>query len=76
MIQICPRTASAVSIQRTVPLAFPLTLILAACSGREQTAVVPHATEGYGSVSPPPSVPGPYAPYEHLTESLRRSGGP
>ena len=28
-------------------------LILAACSGREQTAVAPHATEGCGSSSPP-----------------------
>jgi hypothetical protein len=77
MILICARTASA-SIRRPVLLVFPVALVLAACSGREQTALAPHATEGYGSSSPPrvstlPSVPSPYAPYERLTNSARRS---
>ena len=53
-------------------------LILAACSGREQTAVAPHATEGYGSSSPPRAsslagVPCAYDPYERRTNSARRS---
>ena len=52
MALICARMACA-SIRRPVLLAFPLTLILAAGGGREQTAVAPHATEGYGSSSPP-----------------------
>jgi len=76
MTLICARTASA-SVRRTVLLAFPLALILAACSGREQTAAAPHATEGYGSSSTPraspPSLSSPYAPYERLTNSARRS---
>jgi hypothetical protein len=87
MTLICARTAS---IRRTVLLAFPLALILAACSG------APYATEGYGPSSPPlvsspPSVPAyspydrvtpprralnPYAPYEQFTDSALRSGGP
>jgi hypothetical protein len=77
MTLICARAAAA-STRRTVLLAFPLALILAACSGRQQTAVAPHATEGYGSSLPPrasspPSVPSPYVPYERLTNSARRS---
>jgi hypothetical protein len=77
MTLLSARTASA-SIRRPVLLAFPLALILAACGGREQTAVAPHATEGYGSSSPPrasslQSAPGAYGPYEHLTNSARRS---
>ena len=77
MTLICARTAAA-SIRRTVLLAFPLALILAACSGRQQTAAAPYATEGYGSSSPPrasslPSVPSFDAPYERLTISARRS---
>ena len=77
MALICARMACA-SIRRPVLLAFPLTLILAAGGGREQTAVAPHATEGYGSSSPPraaplPSVPSAYAPYERLTNAARRS---
>ena len=80
MTLICARTPSA-SIRRTVLLAFPFALLLAACSGTEQVAVGRHATEGYGSSSPPrasllPSVPSAYAPYERLTNSARRSGGP
>ena len=75
MTLICARTAS---VRRTVLLAFPLALILAACSGREQTAAAPHATEGYGSSSPPRvslplSVPNPSAPYERLINSVQRS---
>jgi hypothetical protein len=75
---ICARMASTAAIRRAVLLAFPLALILAACAGREQRAAAPHATEGYGSGSPPrvsspPSVSSPYAPYEHLTNSARRS---
>jgi hypothetical protein len=75
MTVTCTRTAS---IRRSVLLAFPFALILAACSGREQTAVAPHATEGYGSSSPPrasslASVPSAYDPYERLTNSARRS---
>jgi hypothetical protein len=91
MTLICARTTS---IRRMVLLALPFSLILAACSGRGQTAVGPQATEGYGSsapprVSSPTSVPGsyplydrvtpprgalnPYAPYDQLTDSARRS---
>jgi hypothetical protein len=77
MTLIYARAASG-SIRRAVLLAVPLALILAACSGREQTAAAPHATEGYGSSSPPrvsslPGIPSPYAPYERLTNSARRS---
>jgi hypothetical protein len=76
MTLICARTASA-SVRRPVLLAFPLALVLAACGGREQMAIAPHATEGYGSSSPPraspPSLSSPYAPYERLTNSARRS---
>jgi hypothetical protein len=77
MTLICTRMASA-PIQRTLLLALPLALILAACSGRGQTATVPHATEGYGSGSPP-LVSQPrgalrsYDPYERLTDQARRS---
>jgi len=77
MTMICARMAWA-SIRRPVLLAFPRALILAACGGREQMATAPHATEGYGSSSPPrtsslPSVPSFYAPYERLANSARRS---
>ena len=75
MTLICARTAS---IRCPVLLAFPLALILATCGGREQTAVAPRATEGYGSSLPPqasslPRVPSAYAPYERLTNAARRS---
>jgi len=77
MTLICVRMAWA-SIRRPVLLALPLALIFAACGGREQMAIAPHTTEGYGSSSPPrasslPSVPSFDAPYERPTNSARRS---
>ena len=44
MTLICARMAWA-SIRRPVLLAFLLALILAACVGREQMAIAPHASE-------------------------------
>jgi len=81
MTHMRSRTPSAVPIRRPFLLAVPFALVLAACSGRQQTALSAHATEGYGSSSPPrvslpPGAPNPYAPYDHLTDSLRRTNGP
>ena len=72
MTLICARMAWA-SIRRPVLLAFPLALIVVACGGREQMAIAPHASEGYGSSSPPRASSLPrllrfYAPYERLTD--------
>jgi len=72
MTLICARMAWA-SIRRPVLLAFLLALILAACVGREQMAIARHASEGYGSSSPPrasslPRLLSFYAPYERLTD--------
>jgi hypothetical protein len=81
MIQIYQRTTLAAAMLGAVLPALPFTLIVAACSAADAVAPGLHVTEGYGSsspplISPPPAAPGAYAPYDHLTEALRRTNGP